>query len=392
VFKVDKHRIIAWFLLLLGWIEWMGYYFYILVNFHQVHDIEGVSSFFYLAYFLSPTIAYVWSLIVRKRPQFLNRIETIIIPIFLIVTIVCLFLFYCEFYKLIERFIHFPAQLDIPTLIIGLNGELTPNSYLLFRLCNAILFLGLMPWLLVFITRGTGVLQWEKELSLGGAFFFFYMFLRWGSLLGTPFRLMLMFLLCAMIWILPGTSSSPQLCDPPTFHHYPNIFLLIFGLVLSFLISAPGLSAQGFLFNSWIWGFGLVGTVVSLWLIYKKKLISRFLIGIIIFLCLWGLVILQILAQLIGELLAIHDILLAIGLLVSTFFSITTPAWNKFKINRERLEFFPHFVQWNCLGLIHIGFLLPMFAGTSDPITDIIVLSIIGGMGLLLGLKLLRKK
>jgi hypothetical protein len=33
-----------------------------------------------------------------------------------------------------------------------------------------------------------------------------------------------------------------------------------------------------------------------------------------------------------------------------------------------------------------------MFAGTSDPITDIIVLSIIGGMGLLLGLKLLRKK
>lgn len=378
-------EILGWTALFAILIDWIPYFVQMLLYFVDIKGLKIVDYIMVATIVLSPGISILIAAIGKKRIQGLNAFVEITTPILAItVGILCL-LEYGLFYQLIPNWIQDFTAFESTSEIVGLIGLYTPTTQLVLLVTQTVIFAAFVPFLIVFLTHGTGRIAMSIHTIFALGLIGVYMLTRIGGIAGTPYRIGLLFIGIGMLFLVIRTIPSENSPVPIFFgleqipHFSPGLFLII----VIYMIAAPSSTMNGFATNSIVW-IPLTISATIVYLLNKKNIQATPKIGQILWIVGAILCILTILAQIIGIFIAIQPWLLAGNLIVVPFliwsFSSILPKNYAYESHR----WLNHPIRHAILILITIlAALFPFLGAVFDPVSEIAVIGIIAIAGIM---------
>jgi hypothetical protein len=392
--SLELQKILAWTLLIIAVVEWFPFFMQVLLNFFNMNlrEIPSQDIVLVLAPIFSPLVTLVYGILGWRDPSRFKKYSVVIAIAGAITCIIFNWLCMAAYYQYYGVFTPDLSDIGAKQGVFGLIGYLNPVVQTLLYWTNGIMFYGLIPALFNVATGGTSRIQYSHELNFAALIVSVYMFLRPGSIAGTPFRYALILLVVTATWlvlIINGKQINKEILRDSNFFidsdAIPKVAENGIALILGFSALNFAISANGLPINTWAWLFLTASTGIIALLILTNKKITSLLPGIIVFTALVAVECIVIWADINAILLSIEPWLQGAGLfLLGLLFPASLPFLSTSRTNR----YLKHPGRMLFFNLITVAsFLLPLIIiATFPPISTIIgilLVSIVGAIGLL---------
>lgn len=398
--EMNARKIIALALILVIYAEWFPFFAQITMNFMVVdfRDITTADIVLIATAISSPLLTFILSLLAIRIRKFLMTLLKYCIPVVLIIIAVGNWLNYMAYYQFVDFAV--PNLEGLPTIteIVGLQASFSPYTKNFMLISNALQFSLLVPMLLLYASDCRGFMDIDQNVKMAVIVTSLYMVFRFGGIIGATFRLAILAVIAFAIWGLVKTGtvedgdkknrnetiadgianrrssagsvkSERTWTDLPDTARAPLLGSIGIFMTMGVWMGAPSLLINGLLYNTWVWIFLFIGTILGHMLDLYIKKFRQFNLGIIAFIVLGisGVLVLVsgMNAFLVSNIsLIIVLAMLMIGLLLSdhraVFLSRSKAAYMRNPVRFLFLYFF-----------MILGYLLPFVSGAAQPLTNI---------------------
>lgn len=378
----NYQQILAWMIIIISFSEWGSFIIGFFINFATFKSITPLIYLFLGGMLFSPLFTILFTFSIRRRSKNSIGYIALIIPILLILISILLYLSYLSLLQIINiessnASIDFNSPVSLP--ILGFTMTFFPRTMWLILTANVLIFWFLVPCLFLSLNPNQLQIHLTRETNLGILYAAIYFCFRFGAGIGILFRMPLIFIVLAVLWIASIKFQSKNQHSPIRYTFNPLLIPKGSGIGIitlgTFVLGTLHYSMNMMLVNSWVWIFVIISIGITEYLTNRKIKFTNIKVQICIMLISGICCILIVLCQFLATVLEFFHVFIAIGLLT---FGFMIPMWSEISgdIKNDKIPNNPILLLIGYfMGIL--GFALPFIMVIADPFTSIFTLGFI---------------